>query len=61
MSSQLMETRHYGVGHGVLHTPLEKLYSDHGGQAVLAAKSSAQILFDMLQEMGIFKRCWLVM
>lgn len=60
MSSQLMETRHYGVGHGVLHTPLEKLYSDHGGQAVLSAKSSAQMLFDMLQEMGIFKRCWLV-
>ncbi|KAF3026713.1 hypothetical protein E8E14_014721 [Neopestalotiopsis sp. 37M] len=60
MSSQLIETRHAGVGQGVLQSPLEKLYSDHGGQAVLAAKTSAKIVFSMLQETGIFRRCWLI-
>ncbi|ETS82890.1 hypothetical protein PFICI_04766 [Pestalotiopsis fici W106-1] len=60
MSSQLIETRHSGIGQGVLQSPLEKLYSDHGGQAVLAAKSSAHMLFSMLQETGIFRRCWLI-
>lgn len=61
MSSQLIETFCFNAGQNRQHTPLEKLYSDYGEQAVLAAKISARILGLLLRDCGIFQRCWLVM
>ncbi|KAK6088626.1 fungal specific transcription factor [Seiridium cupressi] len=59
MSSQLVEVNYHN-DRGVLPTPLDKLYSDHGEQAILAAKGTARILTLMLHDGGIFRRCWLV-
>ncbi|KAM0810219.1 putative Transcription factor domain-containing protein [Seiridium cardinale] len=59
MSSQLVEVNYHN-DRGVLPTPLDKLYSDHGEQAILAAKGTARILTLMLHDCGIFRRCWLV-
>jgi hypothetical protein len=39
---------------------LKKFFSDQGDQTIVAAKGSARILTLLLQECGIFKRCWLV-
>ncbi|KAK6082566.1 hypothetical protein SCUP515_02321 [Seiridium cupressi] len=49
MSSQLVEVNYHN-DRGVLPTPLDKLYSDHGEQAILAAKGTARILTLMLHD-----------
>lgn len=61
MSSQLMESYQKGSSRGVAASSLERLYADHGQQAVLAAKGSARIVTLLLQDCGVFRRCWLVM
>lgn len=61
MSSKMMETYHSASYQDITTTPVGKLYSGHGQQAILAAKGSARILALLLQDCGIFRRCWLVM
>lgn len=60
MSSQLMEEMYAATDRDGPNTALRKLFSDQGAQAVLAAKGSARIMAMLLQDCGIFKRCWLV-
>ncbi|KAK0612501.1 hypothetical protein B0T17DRAFT_543828 [Bombardia bombarda] len=54
--------RSYGIDKDrqMLVRPLEKVFIEHAGEAVRAASSSAKILMLLLEEQGIFVRCWLV-
>ena len=45
----------------LLGKPLEDLLRKHGEDAVVAASMSAKILGLLMEDHGIFKRCWLVM
>ncbi|KAI1875106.1 uncharacterized protein JN550_002535 [Neoarthrinium moseri] len=60
MVSQLLQTKSVDHGQGMLSRPFREVFDEHGEQALLAAKDSARILNLMLQEEGIFQRCWLV-
>ncbi|KAH6659207.1 hypothetical protein BKA67DRAFT_529380 [Truncatella angustata] len=60
MLSQHVETYYVNRDRSGLYQSMEKLFSDQGEQAILAAKGSARILSLLLRDCGVFKRCWLV-
>jgi len=61
VASQLIRSFGFGPNRSLPRQLHEKSLISNTGQGVLAAKNSARTLGLLLDENGIFKRCWLVM
>jgi len=61
IASQLIRSYGGGPDRSLLWQPHEKSLISNTNEGVLAAKNSARTLGLLLDENGIFKRCWLVM
>ena len=61
IAAQVIRSSGFDSDRILLWQPLEKALVNNTDQGVLAAKNSARTLGLLLDENGIFKRCWLVM
>ncbi|OTA67983.1 hypothetical protein K449DRAFT_419666 [Hypoxylon sp. EC38] len=60
IASQLVRSSVVGLAKGVLWAPCEEMLTDQSGRALSAANSSARIVKLLLDDNGVFKRCWLI-
>ncbi|KAI0099562.1 hypothetical protein F4776DRAFT_649935 [Hypoxylon sp. NC0597] len=60
IASQFVKSSVKGFGRDVLWTPCEEMLTDQCARALSAANSSARIVKLLLDENGVFKRCWLI-
>ncbi|KAI1391592.1 uncharacterized protein F4822DRAFT_442532 [Hypoxylon trugodes] len=61
IASQLVRSSARGVDQGILWQPSESTLKEQSERALSAASSSARIIKILLDDNGVFKRCWLVM
>jgi hypothetical protein len=61
VATQLVQAEMAGAYSGIMETPLAETVLRESAEAVLAAKTSSRILKLLLDDNGVFKRCWLVM